>query len=63
MKSCLCCIPGEGDEDDENEDGESSKPIDGMDLAGAGVHPLNTGRSKYIDGKSQFAFDPTLFSK
>jgi hypothetical protein len=61
LKSCLCCIPGEGDEDDEDDDGEPSKPKDGIDSL-VGVPPSNTGRSKYVDGKSGFAFDPTLFS-
>lgn len=54
LKSCLCCSPEE-DEDEENEDGELSKPKLEMDLLG----PV----SKYIDGKAQFAFDPTKFSK
>ncbi len=67
LKSCLCCIPGEGDEeededeDGEDEDGERSKPKDGMDLSMPGA--FATGRSKYVDGKTQFAFDPTMFSK
>ncbi|KAL3816865.1 hypothetical protein ACHAXA_005143 [Cyclostephanos tholiformis] len=62
LKSCLCCIPGEGDEDDEGDDGESSKPKDGTDSL-VGLPTSNMGRSKYVDGKSGFAFDPTLFSK
>jgi hypothetical protein len=62
LKSCLCCIPGEGDEeDDDNDDGDSLKPMDGVNSA-AGVLSATIGKSKYVDGKSQFAFDPTLFS-
>ena len=72
LKSCLCCLPGEGDEeeesddeDDGNEDGQSSKPKDGVDLSMPGAFATNNtaGRSKYVDGKAQFAFDPTMFSK
>ncbi len=64
LKGCLCCAPDEGDdEDDENEDGDSLKPKkDGVNSA-AGVLSATIGRSKYVDGKSRFAFDPTLFGK
>jgi hypothetical protein len=37
------------------------KPMDGVNSA-AGVRSSTIGKSKYVDGKSQFAFDPTLFS-
>lgn len=67
MKSCLCCLPGEGDEEEEdedssgNEDGDSSKP---KDLSVPGAFATNTvGRPKYVDGKAGFAFDPTMFNK
>lgn len=68
LKSCLCCLPGEGDEEEESDsddDGQSSKPKDGVDLSMPGAFATNntTGRSKYVDGKAQFAFDPTMFSK
>jgi len=72
LKSCLCCLPGEGDEeeeddeDGENADGEFSvKPMGGkLDLSIPGAFASNnTGRSKYVDGKAQFAFDPTMFNK
>mmetsp|Transcript_11881 Transcript_11881/g.21957 ORF Transcript_11881/g.21957 Transcript_11881/m.21957 type:complete len:581 (-) Transcript_11881:52-1794(-) len=68
LKSCACCIPGEEsdeeDEDSDTEGGESSKPKKGMDLSVPGAFATNTGgRSKYVDGKSQFAFDPTMFNK
>ena len=72
LKSCLCCIPGEGDEEEEeedgdngNEDGESSskKPKGGMDLSNPGAFAVNTRRPNYVDGKAGFAFDPTKFSK
>ena len=60
---------GEDDEDEdaddaENVDGEPSKPRVEKDLASFGT--LSSGdraRSKYVDGKNQFAFDPTLFNK
>ncbi len=61
LKSCLCFIPGEGDEEDDNDDGDSLKPKDGANSA-AGVLSATIGKSKYVDGKSRFAFDPTLFS-
>ncbi|KAL7540397.1 hypothetical protein ACHAXR_010083 [Thalassiosira sp. AJA248-18] len=71
LKSCLCCLPGEGDEEEEDEDedggdedGESSKPKDGMDLSVPGAFATNmNNRSKYVDGKAKFAFDPTMFNK
>lgn len=75
LKSCLCCIPGEGDEEDEdssdNEDGgneDGDKPTSkkrGIDLSVPGAFATNNGggRAKYVDGKTQFAFDPTMFSK
>lgn len=70
LKSCLCCLPGEGDEEeeDEDEDGEKedgggSKPKGGVDLSVPGAFATNTGRAKYVDGKTQFAFDPTMFNK
>ena len=64
LKSCLCCIPGEGDEEDEddedaNEGSNGSKPK--IDLSVPGAFATNTNR--YVDGKAGFAFDPTKFSK
>lgn len=58
MISCLCCIPD--GEEDEDGDGESSKPNFEMDLSEP--RPPKTVRSKYMDGKTQFAFDPTMFN-
>ena len=71
LKSCMCCDPGEGDEDDEDEgsvDGgngkEGAKAKDEVDMAMPGAFATNSGgRSKYVDGKAAFAFDPTKFSK
>ena len=61
LKSCLCCSHGEeNDEDEENNNGELSKPKLEMDLS---VPRCQKAVSKYIDGKAQFAFDPTKFSK
>lgn len=68
MKSCACCIGGEDDEDEDaenEEDGEqrSSKP-DEVDKDDVAVAPNSKKvRSKYVDGKNQFAFDPTMFNK
>eukprot|EP00571_Detonula_confervacea_P004472 CAMPEP_0172325472 /NCGR_PEP_ID=MMETSP1058-20130122/54113_1 /TAXON_ID=83371 /ORGANISM="Detonula confervacea, Strain CCMP 353" /LENGTH=578 /DNA_ID=CAMNT_0013042023 /DNA_START=146 /DNA_END=1879 /DNA_ORIENTATION=- len=66
LKSCMCCIPGEGDEEEEDEDGDSddgegSKPKEGMNMSAPGAFATKT-RSNYIDGKAQFAFDPTMFN-
>lgn len=75
LKSCMCCMPGEGDEEDDedsdDEDGEegggsSSKPKDGADLSVPGAFAVGgaaAGRAKYVDGKAGFAFDPTMFNK
>jgi len=72
LKSCLCCIPGEGDEEEEdeddedggNEEGDSSKLKKGVDLSVPGAFATNTtSRPKYVDGKAGFAFDPTMFNK
>jgi hypothetical protein len=66
LKSCLCCIPGEGDEEESDEDGadekdEGSKPKDKIDISMPGAFATTTGRSNYVDGKAGFAFDPTRF--
>ena len=68
MKSCLCCLPGEGDEEEEGEDedsgigdGKDSNLKDGKDLSVPGAF-AGPGRAKYVDGKAGFAFDPTKFS-
>lgn len=63
LKSCMCCIPGEGDEEDEDSDsdeGEGPKPKESMPAPGASATKT---RSNYIDGKAKFAFDPTMFNK
>jgi len=65
LKSCLCCIPGEGDEEEEDDDAdekdEGSKLVDKVDMSMPGGFGTNTGRSNYVDGKAAFAFDPTKF--
>lgn len=68
LKSCLCCIPGEGDEEEEEEDEDNieekdggSKQKDKIDFSMPGAFATNTGRSNYVDGKASFAFDPTRF--
>ena len=70
LKSCMCCAPGENEGEDEeenegaNENEESSKPKDEVDVSVPGELAANAGgRSKYVDGKTTFAFDPTLFNK
>lgn len=66
LKSCLCCLPGEGEEedDDEDDDVEGEANVMETDIS----QPSNSSkggssRSKYVDGKAGFAFDPTMFSK
>jgi len=69
LKSCLCCAPGEEDEEDEDEENEAGGEKDGdkgkdeVDMSVPGAFASNTGRSKYVDGKAAFAFDPAQFSK
>ena len=67
LKSCMCCIPGEGDEEEEEEGAvekeEGSKPKNKIDMSMPGVFATNTGRPQYVDGKTGFAFDPSRFSK
>jgi hypothetical protein len=53
LKSCLCCIPSEGD--------EGSKQKDKIDMSMPGAFATSGGRSNYVDGKAGFAFDPTRF--
>jgi len=60
LKSCMCCLPGEGDESEdegENKDETMENARSEMDQPKS-----NAGKSKYVDGKAQFAFDPTMFS-
>lgn len=57
LKSCLCCSPE--DEDEENDNGEMPKSKIDMNLAGPRSQKTAL---KYIDGKAQYAFDPTKFS-
>jgi hypothetical protein len=66
LKSCLCCIPGEGDEDEDEdsvgEKDEGSKSKSKIDMAMPGAFATNnTAKSKYVDGKAGYAFDPTKF--
>ena len=63
LKSCLCCIPGEGDEEDEDDEdaNEGSNEEGKIDLSIPGAFATNTNR--YVDGKAGFAFDPTKFCK
>lgn len=65
LKSCLCCIPGEGDEEEEDsdsEEGESPKLKKEMGMSALEASAKKT-RPNFIDGKSQFAFDPSMFNK
>eukprot|EP00804_Cyclotella_cryptica_P019961 CCRYP_007850-RA/>CCRYP_007850-RA protein AED:0.29 eAED:0.29 QI:81/1/1/1/1/1/2/3073/573 len=63
LKSCMCCVPGEGDEEDEEEEDREggSKPKEKIDMSLPGAFATGAGRSKYVDGKAGFAFDPTKF--
>jgi len=69
LKSCACCIGGDDDEDEDaenEEDGEqrSAKPEDEVDKDDvAAASSSKKVRSKYVDGKNQYAFDPTMFNK
>lgn len=70
LKSCLCCLPGEGDEEDEsdNEGETTGETVDNgrsdTDQSQSNGRSDNKGgKPKYVDGKAQFAFDPTMFSK
>ena len=62
----MCCIPGEGDEEDSEDDsvtdGERAKKKDKLDLSVPGAFASMGGRPKYVDGKAGFAFDPTRFN-
>ena len=68
LKSCMCCMPGEGDEEEEEDDdaaaeeNEGSKPNEKIDMSMPGAFATNkTGRPNYVDGKAGFAFDPSKF--
>jgi hypothetical protein len=54
----MCCVPGEGDEDEEEDEDkeDGSKPKEKIDMSLPGA-----GRSKYVNGKAGFAFDPSKF--
>ena len=62
----MCCLPGEGDEEEEEDESgdEGEKKDETTESARSETEQsLSTaGKSKYIDGKAQFAFDPTMFS-
>ena len=63
LKSCMCCLePGQGDDEDESDDDGEGK-CETTENARSETDQSNAGRSKYVDGKAQFAFDPTMFSK
>jgi len=70
LKSCLCCLPGEGDEEDES-DNEGETTGENVDNGRSDTDQSQSngrsdnkgGKPKYVDGKAQFAFDPTMFSK
>lgn len=64
LTSCLCCAPEEDDEDED--EGYSSKAVYENGLSkgtagGDGVIP-NMAKSRYVDGKTTFAFDPSKFT-
>jgi len=63
LKSCMCCLePGQGDDEDESDDDGEGKG-ETAENARSETDQSNAGKSKYVDGKAQFAFDPTMFSK
>lgn len=63
LKSCLCCMPGEGDEeeDDEDDSGENENPKEKTDMSIGAFGTNKIGRPNYVDGKAGFAFDPSKF--
>ena len=67
LKSCMCCLPGEGDEEEEEDEsgdeGEKKDETTESAMSETEQSLSTAGKSKYIDGKAQFAFDPTMFSK
>ncbi|KAL7459606.1 hypothetical protein ACHAWC_011462 [Mediolabrus comicus] len=70
LKSCLCCLPGEGEEEDDDEDDDVEGEANVMESTKSDTdisQPSNSSkggsRSKYVDGKAGFAFDPNMFSK
>jgi hypothetical protein len=74
LKSCACCIGGDDDDDDDEDDsadggkneGEGELSKSGMEKDLGAIGTLGSGnkvtRSKYVDGKNKFAFDPTMFN-
>mmetsp|Transcript_28636 Transcript_28636/g.32882 ORF Transcript_28636/g.32882 Transcript_28636/m.32882 type:complete len:345 (+) Transcript_28636:767-1801(+) len=66
LTSCACCMPGEGDEEDEEEDDENEeKEGDKSDtkISGTDSKLKNVTTSiNYVDGKAGFAFDPSKFT-
>lgn len=59
LTSCACCFPGE--EDDENEDGSKADEDQVVDEFAVSIGNTNS-RNGYVDGKTKFAFDPSLFT-
>ena len=66
LTSCACCMPGEGDEDSEDEEEikEDGFTEDKSPAAANVIEKKPKPVSKapvYVDGKTTFAFDPTRF--
>jgi hypothetical protein len=61
LTSCACCMPGQGDSDEESDDAEAkSSPGNGIAIK---KKPKTVSKPPaYVDGKTMFAFDPTRFS-
>jgi hypothetical protein len=68
LKSCLCCIPGEGGEEeeegsDEEEESKNSKIETSDEKQPNDKKVVNQPKSGgYVDGKAGFAFDPSKFT-
>ncbi len=68
LTSCACCMPGEGDEDSDEEDQDNSIQNDSgikredreKKVAKRSITATPSGQ--YVDGKSMFAFDPSKFT-
>mmetsp|Transcript_235 Transcript_235/g.364 ORF Transcript_235/g.364 Transcript_235/m.364 type:complete len:575 (+) Transcript_235:51-1775(+) len=72
LTSCACCMPGYGDEeDDEEQDAELKNGITNMAVPGAFADGISrrakpkdliNGTGKYVNATSSFAFDPSKFT-
>ncbi len=64
LTSCACCMPGEGDSDEEEDNFETDNSVDKEEKERkvAKTSLRATPSSNYVDGKVMFAFDPSKFT-